>query len=90
MSETPAEKGLHVECYSGQRADESPLRFTLGGREIGVAEIIDRWLDPAYRYFKLRGDDDGIYILRHDQAADRWELILYDSGRRDDTRLSST
>jgi hypothetical protein len=90
MSEKPPVKSLHVECYSGQRADEYPLRFTLGGRQIGVEEILDRWLDPAHRYFKLRGDDGGIYILRHDQAADSWELILYDSGQRDDTRLSST
>lgn len=90
MSEKPPPKSLHVECYSGQRADEYPQRFTLGGREIAVLDILDRWLDPAYRYFKLRGNDGGIYILRHNHAADSWELILYDSGRRDDTRLSST
>lgn len=90
MTEPTPKKTLQVTCYSGHRADEHPQRFTFGGREIAVEEILDRWLDPAHRYFKLRGSDGGIYILRHDQAADEWELTLYDSGQRDDTRLSST
>ena len=90
MNDKATPKSLRVTCYSGHRADEAPQRFNLAGREIVVEEILDRWIDPEHRYFKLRGDDGGIYILRHDSAADRWELILYDSGRREDTRLSST
>ena len=81
---------IRVECYAGHRADVAPVRFFIGQRAIEVCEIIDRWLDPAYSYFKLRGDDGGIYILRHDQAADAWEMILFDSGTRIETRLSST
>ena len=68
---------LRVDCYSGQR-------------EVTVTEIIDRWLDPRHRYFKLRGDDGGIYLLRQDTVEDRWKITLHDSGRRDETRLSST
>ncbi len=81
---------IRVECYAGHRADVAPVRFFIGQRAIEVCEIIDRWLDPAHSYFKLRGDDGGIYILRHDQAADAWEMILFDSGTRIETRLSST
>jgi hypothetical protein len=81
---------LRVECYDGHRADVAPVRFFIGQRAIEVREIIDRWLDPAHSYFKLRGEDDGIYILRHDQAADAWEMILFDSDTRQETRLSST
>jgi hypothetical protein len=55
-----------------------------------VSEILDRWLDAQHRYFKLRGGDSGICLLRQDTIEDRWEMTLYDSGRRDDTRLSST
>lgn len=57
---------------------------------MAVTEIIDRWLDPTHRYFKLRGDDDVIYLVRHDTASDLWELTLQDSGTPDETRLSST
>jgi hypothetical protein len=81
---------VRVECYAGHRAEESPRRFFIGKREIKVVEIIDRWLDPAHSHFKVRGDDGGIYILRYDQDTDAWEIILFNSGTRDETRLSST
>jgi len=86
--EKPA--AIRVECYAGHRADVAPVRFFIGQRAIEVSEIIDRWLDPVHSYFKLRGEDGGIYILRHDQMADTWEMILFDSGTRLETRLSST
>ena len=81
---------IQVECYAGYRAEESPCRFFTGHRKIEVSEIIDRWLDPAHSYFKLRGDDGGIYILRYNQRADIWEMIMFDSGTKEETRLSSS
>jgi hypothetical protein len=87
---TEDEPVLRVECYAGHRADTEPRRLNIGEREVAVTEIIDRWLDPRHRYFKLRGDDGGIYLLRQDTLNDSWEMTPYDSGRRDDTRLSST
>jgi hypothetical protein len=81
---------VRVRSYAGYRAEESPQRFFIGKREVKVVEIIDRWLDPAYSYFKVRGDDDGIYILRYSQDSDAWDMHLFSSGTRDDTRLSST
>jgi len=81
---------FRVESYAGYRGEESPRRFFLGTREIAVVEILDRWLDPSHRYFKLLGDDAGIYILRHDIDSGYWEMILFDSGNRQETRLSST
>ncbi len=51
---------------------------------------IDRWLNPPRCYFKVRGDDDDSYILRHHISHNSGEMALYDSGMRDDTRLSST
>jgi len=81
---------VRVECYAGHRADAEPRHLYIGAREVVVTEIIDRWLDPRHRYFKLRGKDGGIYLLRHDTIADSWEMTLYNSDRRDDTKLSST
>jgi hypothetical protein len=71
-------------------AQEAPRRFFIGQREIAVTDTLDRWLDPEHSYFKLRGSDGGIYILRHEVRAGLWELILFDSGTREETRLSST
>jgi hypothetical protein len=71
---------IRVECYGGYRGEQEPRRFWLGERPIAVAEILDRWLSPEHRYFKVRADDDGTYILRHDTRADRWELTMFQSG----------
>ena len=50
----------------------------------------DQWHGPDYRYFKSKGEGGGIYILRHDEMNERWELTMFDAGVRDETRLSST
>jgi len=81
---------IKVECYAGYRDEESPARFYLGKRRVEVTEVLDRWLAPSHRYFKVRGDDNGIYILRHSTAEDVWEMTMFDSGARAETRLSST
>ncbi len=69
---------IQVECYSGYRGEETPRRLTIGEREIEVAEVLDRWLAPDHRYFKVRGDDGFTYILRHDMTSLDWELILFE------------
>jgi hypothetical protein len=69
---------VRVECYAGHRGEETPRRFHFGARAVGVVEVLDRWLSPYHRYFKVRGDDGANYILRLDVAADRWELTLFD------------
>lgn len=81
---------VKVECYAGYRGEERPLRFYLNKRCIEVSDILDQWVGPDYRYFKLRGNDEGIYILRHSNDMDMWEITLFDSGKREETRLSST
>jgi hypothetical protein len=66
---------LIVDCYSGHRGEETPLRIQLGSTRIAVVEVVDRWLAPEHRFFKLRGDDGRLYLVRHDEASQRWELV---------------
>jgi hypothetical protein len=79
---------LVVHCYAGYCGEETPRTFTLGQRPRLVTEVIDRWLDPKHRYFKVRADDGGIYLLCHNTRSTHWQLTLYDSGRHSDLRLS--
>ncbi len=72
---------IRVICHAGYRGEESPRRFFLKSRAIDVAEILDRWLAPDHRYFKVRGDDGALYIIRHDTVNDQWELTMYDTTR---------
>ncbi len=106
---------LKVECYSGYKADERPLRFTpavpggpppdpsarasgrqaegsgsptlqssgdgapQGGRTYEVKEVLDQWYGVGYRCFKVRADDDNLYILRHSEGDDLWTLDSFRS-----------
>ena len=66
--------GIHVDCYAGYRGEEEPRSFVFGERRFAVLEIVDRWLDPAHRYFKVKADDGRTFVLRHDASTDVWEL----------------
>lgn len=81
---------IAVDCYAGYRGEETPRRLRIGACRVEVSEVLDRWLAPEHRYFKLRGND-GVYIVCHHPAADTWELTFFDSGRNsEEYRLSST
>lgn len=67
---------IRVECYCGYRSEQEPRRFFVDGNPIEITEVVDRWLCPEHRYFKVRSDDGDLYLLRHDVTEDRWELIL--------------
>jgi hypothetical protein len=65
---------VRVQCYSGMKADERPTRFELEGSEYVVQEVLDQWYGPNETFFKLRADDNNIYILRHKSDTDTWSL----------------
>jgi hypothetical protein len=66
-----------VECYAGHRGEQTPRALILGDRRIAVVEVVDAWLAPDYRYFKLRGDDGNTYLVRHDERSNSWELTMF-------------
>ena len=68
---------IRVECYAGYKGEETPRRFWLGDRKIEVLEVMDRWISPEHRYFKISGNDNAIYILRHDNQSYQWELTFF-------------
>ena len=70
---------IRVECYAGYRGDEEPRAFWLGERRVAVTAVVDRWYSPSQCWFKVHADDGDIYILRHDEPVDRWELAAYTS-----------
>ena len=81
---------IEVDFTDGVNSNEIPRRFNIKHKRIEVAEIIDRWISKYYRYFKVRGDDGGIYVLRFKVEKNSWDLLMYDSDTKESTRLSST
>jgi hypothetical protein len=75
--EEPVFPVVDVECHAGYRGEETPRRFRLRERQVEIAEIIDSWLAPDHRYFKVQDTQSDLYILRNDVASDRWELTLF-------------
>ena len=73
----PATLTIGVECYAGYMGDETPRVLVLGERRVAVADTIDRWLAPDHRYFKIRGDDDHVYIVRQDVMSGQWTLTMF-------------
>ena len=70
-----------VECYAGHRGEQTPRVLILGDRRIAVAEVLDAWLAPDHRYFKLRGADGDTYLVRHDERSNTWELTMFRAAR---------
>jgi hypothetical protein len=68
-----------VECYSGRKADERPVRFWLGERQYQVEAMLDQWYDPESVFDKVRADDGHLYILRQQILTPdgQWELVSF-------------
>jgi hypothetical protein len=81
MSETRGVFEIAVECYAGHRGEQTPRTLILRDRRIAVAELLDAWLAPDHRYFKLKGGDGDTYIVRHDEQRGIWELTMYRADR---------
>lgn len=69
---------ITVETADAAPYGSVPRRVRLGSRDICVAEVVDEWPSSDHRYFKVRGDDGGLYILRHDLSENAWSLTLFD------------
>ena len=67
-------EAIRVECYAGYRGEQTPRRFSVGGHRVEVVELVDAWLTPTHREFKVAGDDGLIYRLRQEVRTDRWTL----------------
>jgi hypothetical protein len=71
------EMKLEVDCYSGRKADERPVRFRLEGHEHMVEELLDQWYGPEDVFFKVRADDGNLYILRQQTSDESWDLVSF-------------
>ena len=70
---------IRVECYSGQKVDERPIKFWLGENAMFVDSIEDQWYGTDAQYFRVRGDDGNTYVLGHDQKNNVWILESFRS-----------
>ena len=70
---------IRVECYSGHKAEQRPIKFWLGETVLFVEAIEDQWYGPETIYFRLQADDGNTYVLGHDEKKDVWTLESFRS-----------
>jgi hypothetical protein len=68
---------IRVECYAGYRGEQEPVAFWLAERRIAVRAIVDRWLAPSQRWFRVDAADGNVYVLRHDETSGDWEIAAF-------------
>lgn len=84
-----AEQRVQVECYSGYKAEERPLRIVFESQGLKVEEVEDRWYSPGATFFRVRTEDGDRYILRRDDAQSVWSLTAFRAaGKRVDTKIN--
>jgi hypothetical protein len=72
---------VSVECYAGHRGEQTPRMLILDHRRMAVAEVLDAWLAPDYRYFRLRDAAGDTYLVGHDERSNTWELTMFRAER---------
>lgn len=76
---------IKVECHSGYKADEYPIRFYWQDIKFEITEIADRWYQaqatpdwPVADYFKIRTAGKHEFILKHELGNDEWFIVKPD------------
>jgi hypothetical protein len=82
------EMKLEVECYSGGKAEERPVRFRLNEHSYAVEEVLDQWYGPDDIYFKVRATDGNLYILKKQTSTPdgAWSLESFRQPDKDHSR----
>jgi hypothetical protein len=70
---------IEVESGAGESGIAKPTRIRLNRRIVEIVETIDQWPGRDYYYFKVKGDDGNLYIIRLDEARRSWELTMFQS-----------
>ncbi|MFH2011749.1 MAG: hypothetical protein ABIJ37_03440 [Pseudomonadota bacterium] len=55
----------NVTAYSGYKANERPLSFTIDDQRLEVRDIVCRWAEPEKDFFKVIADD---HIIKNHNA----------------------
>jgi len=69
---------IAVECYAGYTGEQTPRVLILGERRVLVDRVVEQWLAPDHRYFKVFADDGHLYTVRHDSTSGAWELTWFE------------
>ncbi|AEG94063.1 hypothetical protein [Ramlibacter tataouinensis] len=64
---------IRVEYQASASGEPEPGIVWFGNRRVEVRSIVDRWYGSHHRWWKIE-TDDGLYVLRRDEASGDWTL----------------
>ena len=76
---------IKVMTHSGYRGNEKPQAFFINGKEIFVAEILDRWIEEntydkaRKRFFIVKGNDAQKYKIYIDEKTLEWFCEMHEA-----------
>ncbi|MDY7038404.1 MAG: hypothetical protein SV375_19880 [Thermodesulfobacteriota bacterium] len=65
-------RDIKVIAYSGYKANERPLSFTIDDQRLEVRDIMGRWVEADKDFFKVIANDNKIYTLSWNRETDLW------------------
>lgn len=71
-------KQVKVQCDDLLGERPLPRSFDWDNRSVEVIEIIDYWNSQEHRYYKVRSEDDCVYILRQEPNQILWEVTMFE------------
>ena len=72
------DEGLRAEvvAYSGSRGEEEPRVLRLEGEEHEVSTILERWVEPGGRGFRVSVADGSVHLLFCRESDLTWWRLL--------------
>jgi hypothetical protein len=64
---------IRVESKATDSGELEPEVIWFGRRRVAVLAVVDRWYGTDRRWWKVE-TEDGLYVLRRDDASGAWEL----------------
>ena len=64
-----------VECHSGYTYAQRPTAVYWQDERLGIEEILDEWLSPNARHFKVITVNRLLFELSYREDSDQWKII---------------
>jgi hypothetical protein len=78
---------VHVDSTKSSRGEIRPNHFHLKGADVGIAEIVEEWIDDREHFYSVKDADENIYLLAHKDEG--WNLLSFTSRRWAELFLSA-
>jgi hypothetical protein len=65
---------IQVMAYSGYKPNERPCTFLIEEDLYDIHEVIQRWREPFFEFFKVRTTNGKKFVLRCERDTEEWAL----------------